>query len=218
MATIQASNFVGGQTNLSYDRNPDKCPFCHKTITPRIYQGFYKGNNLEIVNRCPDSNCGRIFTSLYKKEVAGSSYNYDSSTVGNFVGTEFSDNISVLSENFVEIYNQASKAESINLNHVSGIGYRKALEFLIKDYLIHKDPENEEKIKKKFLGKCINDDIENPNVKEMAKRATWLGNDETHYVRKWEMKDVKDLKTLITVTLHWIEMELLTEKFKEEMN
>lgn len=27
-------------------------------------------------------------------------------------------------------------------------------------------------------------------------RAAWLGNDETHYVRKWPEKDVKDLKSL----------------------
>jgi hypothetical protein len=51
----------------------------------------------------------------------------------------------------------------------------------------------------------------------MAERATWLGNDETHYVRKWEDKDINDLKILIKVTLHWIEMELLTEQYKTEM-
>jgi hypothetical protein len=51
----------------------------------------------------------------------------------------------------------------------------------------------------------------------MAKRATWLGNDETHYVRTWEGKDLKDLKTLIRLTIHWVEMEAETERYEQEM-
>jgi len=220
MPQIQANKFEGGTTNFTYDRVPTECPFCHKSITPRTYQAFQKNKTLEIVYRCPDSKCGRIFTTVYQNEIVGGSwiYVYKSSSVRTFIEKEFSNNVKELSNNFVEIFNQASKAESINLHHISGIGFRKALEFLIKDYLISKNPEKEENIKKKSLGKCIKDDIDNVNIKEMAKRATWLGNDETHYVRKWEDKDINDLKLLIKVTLHWIEMELLTDQYKNEMN
>jgi len=69
---------------------------------------------------------------------------------------------------------------------ICGVGYRKSLEFLIKDYLIGRAPEGEgqaaavEAIKKKFLGTCIKEDIEDANIKLVAQRATWLGNDETH--------------------------------------
>ena len=52
----------------------------------------------------------------------------------------------------------------------------------------------------------------------MAKGAIWLGNDETHYERKWVDKDIDDLKTLIDLTLHWINYETLTEQYKESMN
>jgi hypothetical protein len=51
----------------------------------------------------------------------------------------------------------------------------------------------------------------------MDKRAAWLGNDETHYVRKWEDKDLNDQKSLIEVTVHWIEMEAITNKILSEM-
>jgi hypothetical protein len=105
----------------------------------------------------------------------------------------------------------------MGLTEICGIGYRKALEFLIKDYLISNLPDEEEHIKKKLLGKCINDYVENPNIKEMAKRAVWLGNDETHYIRRWENKDINDLKILIDITVHWIEMEVLTNKYKDDM-
>ncbi len=100
---------------------------------------------------------------------------------------------------------------------VAGPGYRKALEFLIKDYLCLAQPEDAEKIKKAQLGPCIADYVTNENVKAMAARAVWLGNDETHYTRKWEDKDLEDLKKLIQLTVHWIEMELMTTSVIEEM-
>ena len=68
-----------------------------------------------------------------------------------------------------------------------------------------------------MLGKCINEHIENQKLKDIAKRATWLGNDETHYVRKWQGKNITDLKLLIDLTVHWIETEILTEKLIAEM-
>lgn len=74
------------------------------------------------------------------------------------------------------------------------------VEFLIKDYTIKKHPEKEDEIRKALLGKCIQNYISVTKIKECAKRATWIGNDETHYVRKWKDKDVKDLKILIQLS------------------
>ena len=115
------------------------------------------------------------------------------------------------------IYNQAFSAEQYNLTEICGVGYRKALEFLIKDYLIINNPDETEKIQKKLLGSCISEYIDNTRLKSVAKRAVWLGNDETHYIRKWETKDLQDLKKLIELTLHWIEMETLSESLESEM-
>ncbi len=47
--------------------------------------------------------------------------------------------------------------------------------------------------------------------------AFWLGNDETHYLRKWEQHDVDDLVTLIKLTTNWIEIEHLSKSYVEEM-
>lgn len=74
-----------------------------------------------------------------------------------------------------------------------------------------------ESIKKKFLGKCVQEDVENTRVKEIARRAAWLGNDETHYVRVWEEKDVNVLKQLIELTVHWIEDEIASNRLLAEM-
>ena len=91
------------------------------------------------------------------------------------------------------------------------------MEFLIKDYLIKKSSEKEKEIKKKSLGDCIKELIDNTRIKEIAKRATWLGNDETHYFRKWEDKDLEDLKRLIEITVHFITMEIESDRYMGEM-
>lgn len=51
----------------------------------------------------------------------------------------------------------------------------------------------------------------------VAERASWLGNDETHYIRIWEDQSLSDLKKLIELTLHWIEMEELSKSFETKM-
>ena len=53
---------------------------------------------------------------------------------------QFHGEISELSENFVEIYGQSQVAENQGLNKICGVGYRKALEFLIKDFAKRKFP------------------------------------------------------------------------------
>ncbi|WP_430816557.1 hypothetical protein [Carboxylicivirga sp. RSCT41] len=222
MKKIQAITFEGGQKSVSYDHNPSSCPFCHQSITPRTYQAFNKSSILEITFICPNPKCGRAFFAIYKNGYSSigknpSTFYYVNSSIGNVEGREFSNNITKISSLFTEIYNQSLESESIGLNHIAGIGYRKALEFLIKDYLISLNPDDSNTIKSKFLGNCIKDYIDNKNLKSVAERAVWLGNDETHYVRKWEDKDIKDLKKLIDLTLHWIEMEILTEQYSSEM-
>ena len=92
------------------------------------------------------------------------------------------------------------------------------MEFLIKDYLIHKNPDKEGDIKKLLLGKCINDFVDDNRIKQTSKRAVWLGNDHTHYVKKWEGKDLSDLKILLKLCVNWIESELLTEQFVISMS
>jgi len=122
-----------------------------------------------------------------------------------------------ISSGFEAIFKQATAAESYGLDEIAGVGYRKALEFLIKDYCIHKNPDSVEAIKSSFLGTVIRDNVDDANVKMCAERATWLGNDETHYVRKWEDKDINDLKVLIELTCGWVRNNILTEKYIADM-
>ncbi|WP_158787947.1 DUF4145 domain-containing protein [Granulicella sp. L46] len=127
--------------------------------------------------------------------------------------------VAEISPSFANIYGQAEAAEAQPLSEIAGVGYRRALEFLVKDYLIsqYEDEKAKADIRGLFLGRCIEKYVKNENVKLVAKRAAWLGNDETHYVRLWEGKDIKDLKNLIALTVSWIEMELRTLELKKDM-
>ncbi|UED79606.1 hypothetical protein FH508_0019745 [Lysinibacillus sp. CD3-6] len=64
---------------------------------------------------------------------------------------------------------------------------------------------------------CIKQWIENPKIKGVSEKVTILGNDETHYIRKWENKDVTDLKALIKLTVNFIQMELDYTRYENEL-
>ena len=118
---------------------------------------------------------------------------------------------------FVQIYNETNHAEQLGLSSIVGPGYRKALEFLIKDFLISENSGEKDQIVKMSLQNAIQQKIQDENLKACAERATWLGNDETHYLRKWTDKDINDLKVLITLSVNGIHNHLLTKKYEEEM-
>ena len=223
MIKVTALTFY--HTNISVDIEdlPNTCPLCNRSIKPDSHFGFWHNEEegMELILRCPSQYCGHVFIAYYDRmeydDYGNKIYSHSHCLPSNPKRSEFSENIFSFSPAFIEIYNDAIAAEGYGLDNIVGIGLRKALEFLIKDYLLYTKPEHQEQILKKMLGPCIKEYIANPNIKNMAERAVWLGNDHTHYVKKWEDKDIKDLKILIDLTLHWIEMEMLTAKYENEM-
>ena len=177
-------------------------------------------DEVETVLRCPSNECGRLFIARYKSVRTPQGlllFELAELFPITMETTEHSDVIKALSPDFVAIFKQAESADKNHLDLICGPGYRKALEFLIKDYVIRAHPDKADEIKKLNLAKCIADHVADGKVKQVAARAVWLGNDETHYLRKWEEKDLNDLKMLISLTLHWIEMEELTKKVMADM-
>lgn len=199
---------------MEVDRYPNECPFCHKSIIPLPISGIQNDRDLQAVFFCPDIVCRKLFIGYYRM---WSKWQYEYSSVGTSIGRAFPDSINKVSENFSIIYNQAYIAEQYNLKEICGVGYRKALEFLIKDYLVSIIETEKDEILGMNLAKCIETYVSNTSLKAVAKRAVWLGNDETHYLRVWVDKDLSDLKRLIDLTVHWIEMDYLTSSILIEM-
>ena len=210
------------------DKIPDFCPLCDMEIKP-LYRYAWENDKilddqrLYVIFLCPNEKCQNLFISYYRppgridRHTLDTNYYYIGSSPGGIRKRDFPEEITELSKKFSEIYNQAKEAEERRLREICGAGYRRALEFLIKEYLINKKVATRETIEKTRLGDCIENYIKDKRIKTCAKRAAWLGNDETHYIRKWGDKDLEDLKTLIQLTVNWIHNELLTKKYEKEM-
>lgn len=197
---------------------PDSCPLCGKIIEPKIIKCYgHETLNKEIkvcvTCRCTSSLCDNYFILNYSSNIDIRHLKLSPSPYVVPVNIQFPIELSDISPNFVKIYTQAETASKMNLDLIAGVGYRKAAEFLIKDYLIMQNPEKEESIKNKFLGNVINDYMRDfPKIQALAKAVTWIGNDETHYQRKHNDKDITDLKKFINTTVHFIVAEYTADQ------
>jgi hypothetical protein len=214
MAIRLDAKTLEGLVAVDVDRLPDSCPVCHYAIDAKSQNVARLCDRvdarLKIVFLCPRDRCQSLFISRYFQTRTSRYYTYSGSVPFEPVEPEWPEQIKSISPSFCAIANQAQNAEHQGWKLIAGPGYRKALEFLLKDYLCKMRPADSEKIKSVPLGTCIENYLDNDKIKQVAKRATWLANDETHYTRKWEDKDLEDLKKMMELTVHWIVMEELT--------
>src|SRR5947209_9012383 len=133
--------------SIEADRAPDQCPICNTKVRPdplyiehggRVYNA-----TISVVYHCPNFDCNEVFIAYFVRE--GNPNNpHPGAHICTFKGArpiepipaDVAETISNISPNFHKIYNEAYKAEQFGLMEICGVGYRKALEFLIKDYLI----------------------------------------------------------------------------------
>ena len=214
---VNYDNWDSAKVNVTVT---DICPNCGKGIEPVLKTtSFYKDEHSHILfltlfcNSCKyawvDSydylpDCGEAFPHnlhFYKE-----------------LPSEFPKEISELSPQGVKTYIQSLQAEADGYDTLVGIGLRKSLEFIIKDYLIHRLPEKADEIKRKPLGSVIKDYINDQILQKLAQATAWIGNDETHYVRKHTGKDLKDLKNFLKATIRFIEYQLTILDAQELVN
>ncbi|MFQ5793667.1 MAG: hypothetical protein ACE5JP_01285 [Candidatus Bipolaricaulia bacterium] len=220
-------NETGNLTSTSenIDGIPNTCPLCHRAIRPTQFFAFLQPNErLQVTYGCTNEECQRLFIAIYRyvsdPGKGQTWYKFQEVAPVEIEKRGFSKEIESCSEDFTKIYNQAFAAEQLGLDLICGAGYRKALEFLVRDYCVHLNRDNEEekeKVKSKPLANCIDENIKNKRIKAMAERAWWLGSDEAHYMRLYEENDIEDLKALIEATRSWVETDLITEQYSEEI-
>lgn len=194
---------------------PSTCPHCGRSLRPEVMFRSPFGYGYVIsdltnarsimIYRCTYENCHKFwaveysitkntdfqFTSEYTAHSIEYSY---TPPISNDLPKNIADNF----HDFTEIYNQSLLAEQSHLTKISGIGYRKSLEFLIKDYVIKQDPSKKDDVKSKFLGKVIAEDLTDlPRVQKLAKAANWIGTDEVHYEQRFTDSDVESMKRFI---------------------
>jgi hypothetical protein len=205
--------------------HPEDCPRCHRGQIPNYLEISFVDSTsktgellrLQNVYRCNYADCEALFIAYYLYNPDNGTSRFMASLPTTSIGRDWGKSINKISPDFVEIYTQADKAETDGLDKITGPGYRKSLEFLIKDWLVYMLPDKAEEILAKKLGACINEYIDEKHIQDVASRASWLGNDETHYTRIWSDKDVSDLKLLIDATASMINMRELAAKAVEDM-
>lgn len=225
--TISVKDSDSKDFNATLATIPDCCPICRAHGQPNFLNACVRLVSAKVplmaAFRCPVINCRSIFIANYQLQSStGPTYGLNKTSLNQLIEAhEFPDNIKTVSTLFCTTYNQTKTAEENGLDQICGPGYRKALEFLVKDYLsshVYKDDiEKQEQVKKAFLGNVIKDHVDEKRIKQCAARAVWLGNDETHYTRKWENKDISDLKSLILMTVNFIDMTIEADRYLSEM-
>ncbi len=206
-----------GNRHTQYDE-PSTCPLCKHSIKPvelsnHPFCDEEKHLFLSFTYLC--KHCYQTFIVLHKASTADHTVTCSTRLLyiepNRFTEQAFDQSVSNLSPQFVKIYNQALAAECAKLDELAGLGYRKALEFLTKDFCIYLHPDDAEKIKGFPLSKCIASYVDDPRIKTLAERSAWIGNDEAHYIRKQADRDVDDMKAFIKAMVYFVSMVLITE-------
>src|SRR6266480_7070284 len=155
-----AFNLQGAGTNIRLDPVPDVCPRCHRSVHPKeTYIALLAERALfQAIYRCTHQSCQEAFVATYK--AGGSAGGRPVFVLANTAPiaprpTAFPSDVATLSPTFVDIHGQVDSAEAAHLSQLVGIGLRKALEFLVKDYAIYKNPSHVDAIRKAPLAKCI---------------------------------------------------------------
>lgn len=184
---------ISGNHALQVESVPDECPRCHRAVQPihcftHVKTALPARNRAAalVVFKCPRHECSELFIARYTHRGATRS----EITWGNLKQFKFTlqgleprtltrhafpADVVQLSPRFARIYDQASMAEQMGLEEIAGPGYGKALEFVVKDYLIAKQPNEADAIRREFLGTVIRNRIDDARVKKWPRQSERLG-------------------------------------------
>ena len=189
------------------------CPHCAKSIFPNTsdYKSFSYTSDIKlwgITYRCPAPDCNKIFLAVFLGDIETKKLelNY---IYPNRLPETLHPLLQDLSPRFIEAYRQANIAENHNCFELAGSGYRNAIEILIKDFAINELKKDESEVSKKKLHICIKDYLSDVDLTTSADVVRILGNDNTHYERKYEELDFNILKTYMNIFIQLITTKLL---------
>ena len=192
---------------------PDICPWCNKGISPLLLAKTRaaEGNEFGFILACPV--CKHLFLSLHiihqnnwgelsSQKAPKPPFRLPPLPTPPEIKQHYPD--------FYQIYEQASVAEIGDLDKICGMAYRKALEILVKQYLIQQSPDKEEEILNEPLGRSIAR-IPFEKIRNLAKAISWIGNDQTHTVQKHPDYNVPEMKKFMLALCHLIVAEYVAD-------
>lgn len=185
----------------------DICPSCNRVIFPemRTFTFAQNGECLNAIMLCP--SCFIEYFERFKKSPTNY-LTYHSYEAFPYISPQifFPKEIKDAFPDFYKIYEESATAESYNLKEICGMGYRKALEALVKQYAIELFPNDKDDIEKELLMPTIKR-FASPKILALATAAAWLGNDHVHLIAKHPEYDLEQLKSFINVLCQYIQSE-----------
>lgn len=192
-------------------KKPSICPYCGMGVdAPILKKDTYalnSGHRLLVAN-CRCTSCEKIFFFTY--EYCSDAQDFVPVTYPSVSFTPYSNEIlETISPRFIDMYNQALLAEFNSNYELAAIGYRSALEFLIKDYAINELGKKASEVSSKKLCDSIGIYLHQEELVKTADVVRILGNDFTHYQRKYPEHDFKLLKKYMDIFLSQVEAQYM---------
>ncbi len=202
-ANTFASNFVG-----TY-KKPATCPFCgYGTDAPITNKNHFQLNDhYVIMATCKCTSCGQTF--FFVSEYLNG-HEYEPIMIPSISFIRYENKIlSKISERFIDMYNQALQSEFVGNYELAAIGYRTALEIIIKDFAINELGIPREAVVKKKLYDAIGEYLNQNELINTSDVVRILGNDHTHFERKYPQHDFELLKGYMDIFLKQIEVQYM---------
>lgn len=210
----------------------EQCPICH------VYGSMEFVNSTHVTSQAKGKNtyiafflcnaCHRIYAVSYS-DVPLSSFMYAKATNPvpcisvNATYTPYEPPLPKLNdifntvhfEKFRGAYRDLCLAKAYQIDGLVGMAYRRAIEYLVFDYLIRFENITVGELANKGLEKIITTNFQGDDISEFGQKAAWLGNDFTHYFNKHPEYSINDLATLFDYFLADVQKKIVLKKAKE---
>lgn len=199
--------------NSSYNSHfeiPIICPHCNYSIQPLIKESrllSYGSKNLLVISYNGNC-CSEPFYATYISSDNNSFQLLD--IFPHLKPCVIPEIIKSLSPRYANLYEQSYTAEQNGHIELAGSGYRNAIEVLIKDFAIKKLNADEKTVCKMDLYTAIGSYLKEINIDTSAADVIRvLGNDYTHYERRYDDIDFVVVKKYLEIFMQQIETKLL---------
>lgn len=217
---VQEIVFSQKQTNGTFDQvswkfplqKPMICPHCNAyedgTVLSKNHWPYIDECYIGVVvYRC--THCRKPYLVTYTIDPKAKKTTFEQFFPSYHAEEYKNELIAETSPRFIDSYNQALRAESINDFELAAIGYRHALECLVKDYAMAELKKEREEVIGKTLANAIGEYLGENELIATADVVRILGNDYAHYERKYPQHDFALLKNYMRVFIGLVETKLM---------
>ena len=174
---------------------PNQCPYCHKNniVQPeKVLELPISTDDTAVLVSAVCNECDKHYIVIYQRSKDRSRMDF-LQLVPILQDDTCYENLFVLSPAFEEIHKQAMQAYQTGLSRLAVIGFRTAIEVLMKDFVISEIGDDAQKVAEMRLNNIIQQYFKSLEDHDYARAVQALGNDCTHYVNKHKDYNAKDV-------------------------